>query len=296
MSNQSPLALAMLAFATLTWGGNIVIGRAVRGELPPLGLSFWRWLVAFLVILLFTAPLMRRSLPVLRREWKLLCLMAALGMASFHPLQYLAVQTTTVVNGTLILSTSPAMVVVLSMLVLGERLSIGQAVGVLISFLGVAVVMMRGDWSMLAELTFTQGDLWMLMAAFVWSVYSVAVKFRPADLHPHAMLTATAGLGALFLAPLYLWETSHVLPMPVTTQSLMVVGYVSLVASLLAYLAFNQGVALIGPARAGIVLHMVPVWATLLAVIFLKEELYGYHLVGLLLIATGIFLNNRPHR
>lgn len=292
--SQSPLALALLMFATLAWGGNIVIGRAVRNELPPLGLSFWRWAVAFLVILVFTFPLFVRSLPVIRREWKLLSFIALLGMASFHPLQYFAVQTTTVLNSTLILSTSPAMVVILSMVLHGERLKPVQIIGALISFVGVGVVMSRGDWSTLANMTFTQGDIWMLAASIVWSLYSTAIKFRPPDLHPHVMLATTALLGAIFLFPFYLWESQTIMAMPVTSQSLMVIAYISLVASILAYLSFNQGVNLIGPARAGVVLHMVPVWASLLAILFLGERFYSYHLIGLVFIVTGILLNTQP--
>ncbi len=296
MPNSSLQAMGLLLFATLAWGGNIVIGRAIRNDLPPLGLSFWRWLIAFAILLVFTLPVLRRSWPILKREWKLIGLLALLGLALFHPLQYFSLQSTTVINATLILSTSPAMVALFSLIALRERLGQLQIVGILVSFLGVAIVMSRGDMASLAGLTFQLGDLWMLLASLVWALYSVAIKFRPADLNPLAMLGATAAIGATLLFPFYLWESLYVKPMPVSWQSASVLIYVAVVASLLAYLAFNRGVSLIGPARAGIVLHMVPVWATLLAVIFLGERLMGYHIVGLVLIACGIVLSNRPTR
>lgn len=296
MQNSSLQALGLLLFATLTWGGNIVIGRAIRNDLPPLGLSFWRWLIAFVILLVFTLPLLQRNWPVIRREWRLLGLLALLGLALFHPLQYFSLQSTTVINATLILSTSPAMVALFSLVALKEQLGRVQMLGIVVSFIGVATVISRGDMSSLSDLTFQLGDLWMLLAALVWALYSVTVKFRPADLHPHAMLAATAGLGALLLLPFYLWESATVMAMPFSLTSISVLIYVAVAASLLAYLAFNRGVALVGPARAGIVLHMVPVWATLLAFLFLGERLQGYHIVGLVLIACGIVLSNRPTR
>jgi drug/metabolite transporter (DMT)-like permease len=134
----------------------------------------------------------------------------------------------------------------------------------------------------------------MLGAALAWAFYSIVLKFKPADLDGYALLTTTAFLGALFLLPFYLWESLGGWPMPITTQAVGTIGYISNVASLLAYLAFNQGVAIIGPARAGIMLNLIPIWVTLLAVGMLGERFEAYHLYGLALIAVGILLDNLP--
>lgn len=296
MKRPDILALLLLAFATCTWGGNIVIGRAVRGDLPPLGLSFWRWAVAFGVLILFTLPLMKRSWPILKREWKLLLAMSVLAMALFHPLQYFSVQSTTAINATLLLSTCPAFVVLFSRLFLKTPIQLSQGLGIMLAFAGVAVVISKADPALLASLSFTTGDVWMLGASIVWALYSITLKFKPDDLNGYALLTATAGLGAFLLLPFYIWESHTVMPMPLSMQAAMSVGYVSLVASLLAYLAFNQGVALIGPAKAGIMLNLVPMWVTILAILFLGERLELYHLYGLALIGLGIFFNNMPSR
>ncbi|MCV6575778.1 MAG: DMT family transporter [Cohaesibacter sp.] len=292
---QSPsFAFLYLIFATCAWAGNIIIGRAIRADLPPLGLSFWRWTVAFLILLPFTWGLIRQSLPVLKREWKLLLLMSITAMAIFHPFQYIAVQTTTAINATLILSTCPAVVVVLSRVILKNPVSPFQALGILLAFGGVVVVMSKADWAILASLTFSKGDVWMLGAALAWSIYSISLKYKPEDLDGYVLLATTAFLGACLLLPFYLWESFNGWPMPLTAQAFGTIGYISIVASLLAYLAFNQGLAILGPARAGIMLNLIPVWATLLAILLLGEQFETYHLYGLLLIALGILLNNLP--
>jgi drug/metabolite transporter (DMT)-like permease len=294
MLNRPLVAYFLLALATLSWGGNVVIGRAIRSEIPPFGLSFWRWTLCFFILFVFTAPKVRRSLSILRREWKLIGVMALFGIAGFNTLQYVALHTTTAINVTLILSTSPAFMAVLSMLILKEKLGPSQGIGILTSFIGVAVVISRGSLQSLMALHFTLGDLWMLTAAFVWALYSIAVKMRPADLNPLVMLTAITATGSLMLSPFLVWETMTVGPVPFSTTSVLTIGYVSLVASLLAFISYNKGVSIVGPAKAGTVIHLIPVWVAILAYLFLGERLETFHLIGLSFIALGIFLNSRP--
>ena len=293
MRHPTLYAYALLATATLSWGGNIVIGRAVRNELPPVGLNFWRWLLCFLILLIFTGPHLRENWPVIRREWKLLLVLALFGIASYNSLQYQALHTTTAINATLIAAVCPALMALLSVLVLKDRLNSMQIVGITVSFIGAAIVIVKADMNNLLSIAFTRGDLWMLAAVMVWAVYSIAVKLRPEDLNPLIMLTVITGMGALILLPFYLWESLTIRTMPVTPQSLMTIGYVTFIASLLAYVCYNKGVSLIGPAKAGIAIHLMPVWVAILAFIFLGERLESYHLVGITLILTGIILNNR---
>ncbi|WP_319530253.1 EamA family transporter [uncultured Cohaesibacter sp.] len=295
-TNQTILAFALLATATLAWSGNIVIGRAVRSDLPPLGMSFWRWALCCGVLLFFTAPKFKTNWPVIKREWKLLTAMSALGIAAFNPLQYQALHTTTAINVTLILATSPAFISLFSVIFLKDRIGWAQIAGIIVSFVGVAIVITHGNLERLLEVTFTVGDIWMVAAALVWAGYSITVKMRPDTLDPLVMLTLITGAGAVMLLPLYVWESLTIKAMPVTPLSMMTVAYITFIASLLAYASYNKGVSLIGPAKAGISIHLMPGWVAILAVAFLGERLQGYHILGIAFIGLGILLNSRRVR
>ena len=281
-----------MACAALLWAGNIVLGRAVSVSVPPVGLSFWRWAVAFALFLPFTLPLVRREWPVLRREWRLMAVLGLLGVAVFHTFLYIAVNTTTAINVSLIYAATPALVPLLARLVLGDRIGGRQAAAILLSSLGIGIVVTRADLAVLASLQFTTGDLWMIAAVIGWSLYSVLVKRRPADLHPNTMLTGMMGWGLLMILPFYLWETFTGRTMPVDWDTAWVVGYVALFASIIAYLCYNRGIELVGPSRAALTAHMLPVFAAILAVMFLGETLHLYHLAGAAAVVIGIVLSS----
>ncbi|WP_319410809.1 DMT family transporter [uncultured Cohaesibacter sp.] len=296
MKNNNFVAYGLLALATLCWGGNVVIGRAVRGDLPPLGLSFWRWFFCCLILLFFTARKLPANWQVIRTHWKLLLAMSATGIAAFNPLQYQALHSTTAINSTLILATCPAIMALLSVFILKDKLGLAQIAGILISFFGVTFVITAGDLKTLFHLKLTIGDIWMVGAAIVWALYSITVKLRPVDLDPLVMLMVITGIGALILLPLYIWESLTYQTVTITPTNLAAIVYVTFIASLLAYFSWNKGVGLIGPSKAGVFIHLMPVWVAILAFVLLGEKIQGYHLAGVAFIAIGIILNSRRAR
>jgi len=287
----SPLiAAALLVISSACWGGNIFIGRAVHAEVPPVGLSFWRWVLALCLLLPFAWPKLRRDWPLIRRHWRILALLAFFGMAAFHTSLYLSVNYTTATNAALLVAICPVLVPVLSWAIYREPITRRIVLATLISLVGVAVVVTRGQLGQLLELTFNKGDLIMLIAVFTWSMYTVLVKRRPPGLHPLALLASTMVLAIGFLFPVYLWETLAVRPMPVTRESLLTIGYVVVFASLLAFLSFNRGIEVLGPNKGGLFMHLIPVFATLLAFVFLGERLEAFHGLGIAAILAGIVL------
>lgn len=284
---SKPKAYALLSLASAAWAGNIVLGRAVRAEIPPFGMAFWRWAIACAVASPFLLPAVIRNAAVMRREWRLIAGLALLGMTLFHTLLYLAVHTTTAINATLILSISPLLIPVASQLILGRAQSWRELVGAALSGVGVVIIVARGDPEVLAQLAFTRGDLMMLGATAAWTLYSVILKRKPADLEPGALLGACMALAAVLLLPLYLWESAQGRVVPWTPSSLAVFAYLALGPSLLAYYCYNRGVADVGPVQAGFSINLIPVFATLLALVFLKEQLHWFHGVGILLIGGG---------
>ncbi len=285
------MAYLFMTCAALLWAGNIVISRAVIVAVPPIGLSFWRWSIAFAIFLPFVLPLVRQQWPVLCREWRLLSILGLLGVALFHTLLYIPVNTTTAITVSLFYAATPALVPLLARPVLGDRIGGRQSAGILLSSLGIAIVVTRANWAVLQSLQFTTGDLWMIAAVIGWSLYSVLVKRRPADLHPNAMLAGMMGCGLLMILPFYLWETVTVRAMPTDWNTAWIVGYVALFASIVAYLCYNRGIELVGPSRAALTAHMLPVFAAILAVIFLDESLHLYHLGGAIAVILGITLS-----
>ncbi len=290
-SAASPLAAAaFLTISAACWGGNIFIGRLVHAEVPPVGLSFWRWVLALALLLPFAWPKLRRDWPEIRRNWRKLALLGFFGMAAFHTALYLSVNYTTATNAALLVAICPVLVPVLSWALYREPITGRIVLATAISLVGVAVVVTRGDLGQLRSLSFNTGDLTMLAAVLFWSLYTVLVKRRPPGLHPQSLLAATMMMALVFLLPVYLLEAAAFRAMPVTQESLLTVAYVVVFASLLAFFCFNRGIEVLGPNTGGLFMHLVPVFAALLAFVFLGERLEAFHAVGIAAIVSGIVL------
>ena len=282
----------LLTLANLLWAGNWIIGRAFRGELPPIALSFWRWVVAVLCLLPLSLPHVRRDWPQLRAAWPWLLFYGALGTGGYNALAYLGLQYTTAINGTLLNSFVPIMIVLISWLMLGKRLHGREAAGILVSFIGVIGIVARGDLQHLRELALNVGDLWILSSVLAWSAYTLLLSHRPA-VHPMSFLTAISITGLLFLFPFYAWEMVQGRHIIVTAESLAGIVYTGVGPAFLGYILWNRGVAEVGPARAGLFMHLVPAFGIVLSMIFLDEKPALYHAFGIGLIFAGIWLNTR---
>lgn len=289
-SSSPLLAALLLTVSSACWGGNIFIGRLVHAEVPPVGLSFWRWVLALALFLPFAWPHLRRDWPAVRRHWKNLAGLAFFGMVAFHTALYLSVNYTTATNAALLVAICPLLVPLLAWALYRDPVTPRIVLAIALSLAGVAVVILRGDPARLLTLQFNAGDLIMLAAVFFWSMYTVLLKRRPAGLHPQSLLVATMILAALMLLPVYLWESVFVRTMPVTQDSLLAVAYVVVFASIVAFLCFNRGIEVLGPSTGGLFLHLIPVFAALLAFVFLGERLQPFHAVGIAAIVAGIVL------
>ena len=297
--SASPLLAALLlTVSSACWGGHIFIGRLVHAEVPPVGLSFWRWVLALAILLPFAWPRLRRDWPEIRRHWRTLSALAFFGMAAFHTSLYLSVNYTTATNAALLVAICPVLVPLLSWALYREPVTPRLLLAIAVSLIGVAVVILRGDLANLRTLSVNKGDFIMLAAVFFWSMYTVLVKRRPAALHPQSLLAATMALAIVLLLPVYLWESAFLRSMPVTQDSVLAVAYVVVFASLLAFLCFNRGIEVLGPNKGGLFMHLIPVFAALLAFVFLGERLALYHGLGIAGIVAGIVLatTTRPAR
>ncbi len=282
-------AAVLLVIATLCWSGNFIVGRAVAYEIPPVALAFWRWTLGFCLVIGPAWRHLGRDAPALRRSLGSLVILSFLGIALFNTLVYIGLRTTTATNGVLLQSTMPLIILLFSFLIFRERVTSAQLVAVGVSLAGVIVIVSRGAFQTLRDLAVSAGDGWIFLAVLGYALYSVLLRRRP-DVHPLTMLAATFALGSLMLAPVYLWESLSGEGLRLTTTAVSAIVYVAVFPSLVAYLCFNRAVELIGANRVGQYLHLMPVFGSILAAIFLRERMQGYHFAGALLIAAGIAL------
>ncbi|HBK07663.1 MAG TPA: EamA family transporter [Acetobacteraceae bacterium] len=282
-------AWGLLVTANLFWAGNIVLARGLAGHVPPVALAYWRWTGAFLIAVGFAWPRLKTDLPVLWRHWKVMLVLSATGIASYNTMSYIGLNSTTALNVLLLQSATPLIIIVWAYLLFRETPTSRQALGVFVSLLGVGVIAAHGSLEVLAHLRLNRGDLWVLFALTVYGFYCVALRRRPA-VHPLSFLVAAMGIGSLMMLPFMLWEFAAGARIEGGMPSYLGIAYTAVLPSFVAYLFFNRGVELIGSGPAGQSLHLMPLFGSVLAVIFLNERFQLYHAAGFAFIAAGILL------
>lgn len=280
----------LLAMSALIWSGNFVISRGMHDVIPPFGLAFYRWLMAGLILLPFGLPIIYKQIPEMKKHFRYLLVQSVLGIACFNTLIYIATQTTTAINAVLVNSCMPVIIVAVSWIMFRDRVTFRQAAGIIISLGGVVYIMTRGDIETLLSLSFNRGDLVVLAAAFVWATYTSNLKRFPKELNPIGYLTAITIMGVFMLLPFYLNETFAGRPVEINMPTLLSILYVGLFASVTAFIFWNRAVREVGANKAGPFVHLMPVFSTILAVIFLGETLKSFHLMGIAYIFIGILL------
>jgi drug/metabolite transporter (DMT)-like permease len=286
------LAFVALALASLFWAGNHVLGRAIAGTVPPFAISAIRWTVPALILLPFAIPHLRRDWPAIRANKALIFWLSAIGGGLFGVLQYVGLQYTTAINVSVLNSLSPVMIAVAAALLFGERLSLAQATGVAISLAGVLVIVCRGDPWQLASLGFNWGDLIIIFNMATFGVFSACLRLRPA-MHWLSWMFLFALVSALVALPAFALEHLSGRVLPLTAASLAALAYASVFPTLLANLAWNRGVEVVGVNRSGATLHLVAVFSALLSTLLLGEALQSFHFAGFVLILAGVALATR---
>jgi len=288
-SNQPYL---LLSLTSLFWAGNLVLGRHVAGHVPPVTLACVRWIGAFFLLLPFAWPHLRRDWPTLRAHIPLLLVLAFTGFAANTVLAYWGLVYTQALNGLLIQSAGPLCVALWTLILFGVRLTWAQTLGIAASMAGVLTIILRGDLTALASVQINKGDAMLAAALFIFGIYSALMLRRPVT-HPMSLIVFTVGCGALMTVPLTIWELGSGATLVFDRLTLATLVYAMIFPSALAYLFFNRGIALIGPNRAAPFLHMMPVFGSAMAIVFLGEQLQLFHAVGYALVIAGVFIASR---
>jgi drug/metabolite transporter (DMT)-like permease len=282
----------LLSITALCWAGNAIVGRLAAGHIAPVTLSFLRWSLAFLIILPFAWKHLERDWPAIRARLGTMVVLSITGIGAFNTLQYWALEHTQALNTLLLQSAAPLLVAVWSLILLGVRLTLAQAAGVVLSLAGVLVILLHGDLSALSSIQFNKGDLIFLVALVIFGFYSVLTLKRP-PIHGLSFVAFTFGCGAACLIPLLIWEMLSRPLMALDTANLLTLFYVAVFPSTVAYLCFNRGVQLIGANRAAPFFHVVPVFGSIMAIAFLGEHPQAFHIIGFALVLTGVFVASR---
>jgi drug/metabolite transporter (DMT)-like permease len=286
----------LLTLTNLFWSLNWVIGRAVVGSVPPVALAYWRWCLAVLLMLPFAIPQIRRSWPVIWKNRGVIALLAIIGTGYHNLFSYLGLNYTTATNGVMLNSSIPVMIIVLGALFFGQRVTRLQTAGVSISLVGVLAILCRGHPELLATLRFNVGDLIVLGSMLLWALYTLMLKWRPEGIPPIAFLCVCGIIGVVAMTPVYAWEISTGAAIKWSWPVVGALVYVGAFPSFIGYIFWNRGVEQVGPNVSGLFVHLMPVFGSLLSWLFLDERLYWFHLAGMVLILSGIYLSTRSSR
>lgn len=282
----------LLSLTALFWSSNIVLGRYVAGHIPPVSLACVRWTIATLIILPFAWRQLKADWRIILHHIPFLVVLGAAGIGCYNAMSYYGLQYTQALNGLLVQSISPLLIALWSLVLFRDRLSRCQTIGILISLLGVTVIISRGDLDVLLHLKPNVGDMWILAALVIYSFYAAILRIRP-PLSALSFLAVIMGFGALLLVPAAIWEAQSGLTLTLNAETIAVLLYVSIFPALIAYLFFNRGVELVGANRAAPFFHLMPVFGSALAIVFLGEAFEWFHGLGYALVIAGIVTATR---
>jgi len=287
----------LLSLTAFFWSLNWVIGRAIAGHVTPFALTYIRWIVALALMLPFAWPAIRAHKDVIRRDWKKIVWLGFWGTGLHNVFAYAGLQYTTATNGVILNSSVPVMIIVLGWLIYRDTITRLQSLGVAISMLGVFAILTRGDLGVLANFQLNKGDVIVVVGMVFWAAYTVFLRHKPVGLPGLALLTCCAMVGVALLTPLFVIEMVFLDGrIEVTPATLAAMLYVGIFPSFVGYIFWNRGVEKVGPNVAGIFMHLMPVFGSLLAWLFLGERIQLFHIVGIALILSGITLTTRGRR
>ncbi len=279
----------LLALASLFWSGNHIVGRAIGGHVPPLGISTVRWLLPAIALWLLGRDHIKRDWPVIRTHWRIMLWLGVTGGALFTALQYVGLQYTSALNVSVLNSLVPVLILATSALAFRDRITPVQVGGIATSLIGVLIIVAHGNIETLLHLAFNAGDLIILFNMMVFAIYASYLRLRP-QIHWLSFMFVFALISAVTTLPFAIWETLSGTTFHADLPTAAAILYVSIFPSVVAFAAWNRGVELIGAARAGPFVHLVPVYTAVFGSALLGETLALFHIGGFVMILAGVWL------
>lgn len=281
-----------LVLAVLFWSGNFIFGRLISTSVEPVQLSFFRWFFVFILLLPYILIYKQRIVKAIKKDFNILFLFGAFGVAGFNTFLYYGLQTTTATNALLINSATPIFIIVLSALILKVKITKIQSIGVFLSTIGVLYLILKGKVSSLLSLELAQGDLWIVLAGITWALYCILLKYKPKDLNAFDFLSVTTIIGIVILYIVFLFQGySFEFSFVSSDEVLYSLMYMVIFPSLLSFYFWNESTLAIGANKAGQFTHLMPIFGAVLAFILLGERLEIYHFIGIVFIFSGIYIS-----
>jgi len=282
----------LITLCVLLWSANFVIGRFIKDDITPLELAFFRWFFVFLMVSPILIVRHKNILNSLKQNFKILTILAILGITAFNTLLYFGLTDTTSTNALIINSTVPILVLFMSYFILKQKIDSYQTIGIILSTFGVIFLMLKANMSNMFSLKFNQGDILIVMSSTAWALYSVLIKFKPKDLNAFEYFTTIVTIGFTLLLPFYLYQGYSIQKeFEVLKNNYFIFFYVSIFASITSYYLWHYGIDKIGASKTAQFIHLMPMFGIILASIFLNETLETYHFIGAMFIAFGIYLS-----
>ena len=293
-NNKFFIAAIYLVCATLFWAGNFIVGKTASiNEIPPISLNFYRWLVAWLILLPFTFRELIKKKNYILNNIGFFIVLGITAVTIFNSALFYSLKFTQVISGVLMISTVPVMIIFISSLLKIEKTNFFQIIGVGLSLTGVLFIITKADIGLLKNLDFNRGDLIMIIAMLSWATYSALLKKKKYELSQISLLQVVISFGVIFLIPLYFIDMNMGNSIKLEKPFFLTMAYVVLFPGLASFFFWIKGVALIGANRSGVFLHLMPIFGAVMAMIIFDEKFMFYHLLGAAFILMGIILSNR---
>ena len=293
-SNKFFIAAIYLVCATLFWAGNFIVGKTASiNEIPPISLNFYRWLVAWLILLPFTFRELIKKKNYILNNIGFFIVLGITAVTIFNSALFYSLKFTQVISGVLMISTVPVMIIFISSLLKIEKTNFFQIIGVGLSLTGVLFIITKADLGLLKNLDFNRGYLIMIIAMLSWATYSALLKKKKYELSQISLLQVVISFGVIFLIPLYFIDMNMGNSIKLEKPFFLTLTYVVLFPGLASFFFWIKGVALIGANRSGVFLHLMPIFGAVMAMVIFDEKFMFYHLLGAAFILMGIILSNR---
>ena len=294
MTNNNKLAYLLLVLTTLFWSGNFIVGKAASiYEIPPFSLNFYRWLFAGAILLPFTLKEILQKKNYIFENIGFFIILGISSITIFNSAVYYSLYYMQVISGVLMISTIPVWIMFISSILGIEKTNRFQIVGVILSLLGVLFIITKSDLNLIKNLDFNKGDLIMASGMFAWALYSALLKKKTYEISQITLLEVVIIIGLLFLVPIYILEINLGNPLIINKPFVLTLSYVVLFPGLASFFFWIKGISIIGANRAGVFLHLMPIFGSLMAIILFNERFMFYHLLGAIFIIAGITLSNK---
>jgi drug/metabolite transporter (DMT)-like permease len=294
VTNKNNLAYILLVLTTLFWSGNFIVGKAASTyEIPPFSLNFYRWLFAGLILLPFTFREILKKKNYIFNNIGFFIILGITSITIFNSTVYYSLYYMQVISGVLMISTIPVWIMFISSILGIEKTNKFQLLGVILSLLGVLFIITKSDLNVIKNLAFNKGDLIMATGMFAWALYSALLKKKTYEISQITLLEVVIISGLVFLIPIYILEMNFGNQIIIGKPFILTLSYVVIFPGLASFFFWIKGIGIIGANRAGVFLHLMPVFGSIMAIILFDEKFMIYHLLGAIFIIAGITISNK---